>query len=207
MTPEKAARACDSPGCERKHEARGYCSMHYQRFKQTPEFAAAACSMPDCNSPSHSRGWCRAHYQRWRTTGDPQGRKRPRANCSVENCDSKAASRQLCATHLARLDRTGTTDAYVPVIERFELFVLDGHPDECWPWLGPLNNQGYGRIGQFYAHRVACERAHGPSPAGQPFALHACDNPPCVNPAHLSWGTPSQNAYERWSRTGKRRNL
>ena len=63
----------------------------------------------------------------------------------------------------------------------------------------------WGKIGLLYAHRIACERAHGPAPHDQPFALHSCDNPPCVNPEHLSWGTPSRNGLERWARTGKRR--
>ncbi len=33
--------------------------------------------------------------------------------------------------------------------------------------------------------------------------MHSCDNPPCVNPAHLSAGTYSENA---WDKTRKGRN-
>jgi len=28
------------------------------------------------------------------------------------------------------------------------------------------------------------------------YALHSCDNPRCINPNHLDWGTQSQNLYE-----------
>jgi len=48
------------------------------------------------------------------------------------------------------------------------------------------------------AHRVAYCQAHGLSLEdieGQ-LVLHSCDNPPCVNPAHLSDGTPADNTRE-----------
>lgn len=63
--------------------------------------------------------------------------------------------------------------------------------DECWPWLGAISTQGYGRAGKRgYAHRLAYELAVGSIP-DELEIRHACDNPPCCNPAHLSVG-------ERW---------
>lgn len=45
------------------------------------------------------------------------------------------------------------------------------------------------------AHRLMCEAAHGPAPADS-VAMHSCNNKWCINPNHLSWGTPSQNSMD-----------
>jgi hypothetical protein len=64
---------------------------------------------------------------------------------------------------------------------------------ECWPWLGCLSTQGYGRAGKCdYAHRLAYELEHGAIPPGVDV-MHSCDFKPCCNPAHLSLGSRSDN--------------
>lgn len=85
-----------------------------------------------------------------------------------------------------------------PYTKRFWNFVHP-IPDTCWEWHGKRDKQGYGILydastpgKELRAHRVAYEIAHGPILPGF-YVLHHCDQPSCVNVAHLFLGTPGDN--------------
>jgi len=87
----------------------------------------------------------------------------------------------------------------VPAIERFWPYVEKRGPDDCWLWVGCVNERGYGKFGgggsakrSMYAHRFIYEEIRGPLPEGA-CVLHRCDTPRCVNPAHLFLGTRGDN--------------
>lgn len=76
--------------------------------------------------------------------------------------------------------------------------------DSCWLWTGARKGrrgyaQGYGFFNAcegenkiVNAHRFAYEELVGPIPDGHQLH-HLCDNPPCVNPAHLKPVTDAEH--------------
>lgn len=83
-----------------------------------------------------------------------------------------------------------------PHVRFFRHFKKRGH-DECWEWVGAKDTKGYGqmRVGDknIIATHIALEVDGRQRPSKSSCALHKCDNPPCVNPNHLWWGSRKEN--------------
>lgn len=78
---------------------------------------------------------------------------------------------------------------------------IEVDPDSgCWNWTGWRNRNGYAIFRNVRISRHLLTVASGPPGPGRIYALHSCDNPPCVNPEHLRWGTPQDNVDDMFAR-------
>ncbi len=122
--------------------------------------------------------------------------------CIVDDCDTLAWSgfKGMCPKHHGRWMRTGDPNGLVgrfgpvPSTPYERIMRRAVRVGEC---LRYSNQRAYpnvsdGRRGTISGHRAVWEYHHGPIPEGL-FVCHQCDNPWCVEIAHLWLGTQADN--------------
>jgi hypothetical protein len=80
---------------------------------------------------------------------------------------------------------------------------LRSDTDDCFFWQRAKKPDGRGNIkyrGNFYTPaRLVCILAHGEPPRPRLEAAHSCGkgHQSCINPRHLRWATPVENAADK----------
>jgi len=167
---------CTIPGCGKPHRSRGWCIMHWKRWRKWEDplkvrEVRVGCLVDGCDRPHQSNGSCGMHAKRLKRYGD--------------------------ASVVLKVGRKGT-----PLSAKIDMAgpVPEGRPDlgPCHIWTAGRTAKGYGTVRSPIdgrarpAHRVLWELAHGPIPAGHDVH-HRCHNGSCVNVEHLVVLTHAQH--------------
>jgi hypothetical protein len=173
-------RICTEPGCDKPLKSRGWCSMHYERWRSAEHSGHVKprlpCSVDGCDDPVKAHGWCNMHYRRWLKHGDIGG----------------VAPLFIQGDDLARFESHVTLTAA-----------------GCWSWTGITNPDGYGVFSTGNRMRLAHRWAYAtfvepiPEDHGLDHLCHtqdltcpggrACEHRRCVRPDHLEPVTSAVN--------------
>lgn len=160
----EGTRLCSYPGCDRLHDAKGYCQMHYLRKLRGQDMDAPPrrktavgrrqkpCSIDGCGRGAHAKGFCARHYQAVKKGRDVRllnpGRTGVNWLCDIMGCPNRrSAVGTSCQTHCADV----TTERFRRRVTRYgyvHIFIGPQHPT--------ASAQGY-----IMEHRLVVERTLG----------------------------------------------
>ena len=111
-------RLCSVKGCTRKHDAQGYCPVHYQMWRRhgdpshIPVHVTRLCSVEGCENKHRVHNFCSVHYEKWRRFGDPSHVMEYVKICSIEGCENKKHGHGYCSKHYDRFKKYGDPNQF-----------------------------------------------------------------------------------------------
>lgn len=139
-----------------------------QRDDDMPRRRAKFCSIPGCGKPHRGLGYCNAHYMRFIRNDDPLAGKTSRGE------------------PLRWLDEA-----------------MFRQTDECvfWPFSQELTDDAKVKINGRTVRvcRLVATITHGEPPSPDHQAAHSCGmgHVSCINPRHIRWALPEENAEDK----------
>lgn len=197
-------RTCDVPECERKHYARGWCTLHYSRWfhhgstdrPQRKRPVAPPCTADNCEKPAADRGLCPTHWHHWKVHGtteipvqplgsnantvDPSPKRPARAKVSVPlqrnpaSCRSEGCGKKPVAKGLCSWHYQLTRDARQPACSVDGCEAPERAKGLC------ANHYAYKRRHGVLTPQFTCEGCHGQFP-GRPNTRHCVACKPTPN--------------------------
>lgn len=141
--------------------------------------------------------------------------RKSKPNCIIDNCDQPHKAKGYCRKHYWRFakygdpNKTSRFGKEISLDERINLVGWDVIDSGCWEWRGYRDHFNYPMImfanQAIRVHRYVFELSFGKMILPGNVVMHSCDNPPCVNPDHLSQGTQADNIQDMVSKNRHRR--
>lgn len=101
-------RTCSVDNCHRPHMARGWCEMHYGRWrrKNRPR-STTPCSFKGCDRFVHARELCSGHYNQLQKGKPIKPLWVPKAGCEYGECSENHYALGYCHKHYNRYKKHG----------------------------------------------------------------------------------------------------